>query len=115
MIDKIPADENTVMTPLLRRAFLMEECDPACHCCDKDIADGDNFKLASVPAEDEWNGTFDIMLCTDCTKANYTIHMERKREAAAEATRQRMEIRNYSPYGGRGFSRPHLEKTTNGL
>ncbi len=107
MIDKIPADENTVMTPLIRRAFLMVKCDPACHSCDREIAVGDNFKLASTPKPSFQfpDATVDVMLCNDCTTMDYTMRIEMEKD---QVRRGRVE---YFASRGHGFIRPHLVKT----
>ena len=99
MIDKIPADEDTILTTLLKRAFQYHSCNPACHCCGNDINVGEIFKLASIEAEEPWNkGNFyDHMLCRNCTAQDYI-----DKQALRRTERERR--------AGMGFSRPHLVK-----
>lgn len=52
-VEEIPSNELVVMTDFLHRAFNAGGCDPTCHCCNKNIPAGDNFKLSTV--EDTFN------------------------------------------------------------
>ena len=44
-LDDIDASQTVTMTPALRRLFLAEGCDPACHACGKKLRDGTRFQL----------------------------------------------------------------------
>ena len=71
-IDEIKADEVGVMTSILIRAFRASGCDPTCHCCLKQIKNGDKFKLARIETMklDYYSvveSINDEMLCEDCT------------------------------------------------
>ena len=90
-IDEIPADTELVMTADLRRCFLVAGCDPACHCCDKDIKDGATFKLAQID-------TMDKMLCSRCTPRMFRNARARQRQF------------NLSR-GGSGYERQHTTVT----
>ncbi len=52
-LDAIKADTDVEMTPTLRRLFLAEGCDPACHACKKPLKDGQTFQLLSYKGTDE--------------------------------------------------------------
>jgi len=102
-IDEIKSDEKVVMTAILIRAFKMAGCDPACHCCDKELKAGDIFTLAEVKSisnvrnvrsEPETN---DEMLCSNCNPAK----LIRKRQ------RLQNERITYHARQGGGFTRPH--------
>jgi len=95
-IDKIVADEEIEMTPLLRRAFLLTACDPACHCCGNDIGDGAVFKLAAVIGQWNKDDYYDEMLCENCTVQDLLDERDRK------------EKERIARLGG-GFSRPHMQ------
>lgn len=47
-IEEIPSDQDILMTDLLHRAFNAGGCNPMCHCCEKMLPIGVDFKLATV-------------------------------------------------------------------
>lgn len=47
-VDDIPADEIIEMTDTFHRVFNAAGCDPMCHCCEKMIPVGCNFKLSTI-------------------------------------------------------------------
>ena len=96
----IPADDLLTLTAPMARAFRTEGCEPACHCCGKDIEIGRKFKLAFIPTPSTYCPQFvpqgeDVMLCYHCTPAKLVEVRERQRKARE---RQR---------AGHGFIREH--------
>lgn len=62
-IEEIPSDEPIEMTELFHRAFNAAGCDPMCHCCEKMISVGKNFKLATIKkAQVWWGGDIELKL-----------------------------------------------------
>lgn len=47
-VETIPSDELIEMSDLFHRSFNAAGCDPMCHCCEKMIPIGSQFKLATV-------------------------------------------------------------------
>lgn len=45
-VQEIPEDQVLEMTSALHRAFNIAGCDPMCHCCEKMLPVGSQFKLA---------------------------------------------------------------------
>lgn len=110
-IDKIVADVETVMTSVLIRAFKALGCNPACHCCGKELKDGNIFKLAMVTTRPYWSygdmapspttETSDEMLCAVCTP-----------ERLIAVRKKNLKDRVLKSQGGNsnGFTRPHKEE-----
>lgn len=102
-IDEIIPDEELTMTQTLKRAFLLEGCNPACHCCEKEIVIGEVFKLAFIEHKNiEYVYSPDVsedeMLCSVCTPEMLKKKMKvRHKEKLAYINR-------------RGFSRIHKYK-----
>lgn len=97
-IDDIPADETLTMTPILIRAFRAVGCIPSCHCCLKDIAAGQDFKLATVRAKHKYDmENTDQMLCGKCTPQMMVKSINTSRK--------------YWEAQGRGYSRPSRTQT----
>lgn len=88
-IADIPADETVTMTFALMRAFRIEGCNPACHCCGKKIEAGAEFKLAFVKTIGVWYQGYtlkrgykgqvpeDEMLCDTCTVDDLITYKEK--------------------------------------
>ena len=103
ILDDIIADVEIEMTEDLIRAFRIEGCDPACHCCEKTLEAGKMFKLAVVETADWWaNNTVanDEMLCCDCTAE---MLIQRKIELAKTHHKDLDRSRN-------GYTRKHVGK-----
>ena len=93
----IPADDVLTLTAALARAFRTENCEPACHCCGKDIQIGRKFKLAFIPSKEPlslFSDGHDVMLCYHCTPAKLAIAREKERVARMRRA-------------GHGFTREH--------
>ena len=104
-IDKIAADEEVIMTSSLKRAFLTEGCDPACHCCKRKIEIGETFKLAFMVTKNpeqasKHDNNQDEMLCSECSP-QMLIDI-RKKQHSNEVIR-----RNKPTWG---FSRRHCSR-----
>jgi len=99
-LDKIAADELVIMTKTLRRLFLIEKCDPACHCCYTKIDNFQHFRLAEVNGNDE-------MLCEKCTPENL-IEMRRMEEIKKKRDRREY-VKQKIAAGGHGFTRIHKQ------
>lgn len=88
-IEEIPSDELVTMTDFWHRAFNAAGCNPGCHCCEKLIPVGTNFKLSTIKdakpqhtnypdilqgAINEYDNiveTKEVMLCARCTPEKY--------------------------------------------
>lgn len=79
-LDSLPSDVEITMTTDLIRAFKIEGCDPACHCCYRKIIAGEKFKLSMIDALGGYNledtKLNDEMLCCDCTPDMLIAHKE---------------------------------------
>ena len=84
LLDSIVADEEVLMTDALVRAFEIEGCEPACHCCGEDIVSGDMFKLQMIKTMKEKTlpkkSANDEMLCKDCTADMLILNRKKKRK-----------------------------------
>jgi len=92
-LDQIVADTDTIMTPVLRRLFLSEDCDPCCHACGKTLKDGETFQLASYKGTDE-------MVHPTCGIAGLKRRDKRNQKRNAERREHNLRL------GGSGYSRP---------
>ena len=74
------------MTPDLRRLFLSEGCDPACHYCDEPIKDKAMFVLVpAIPPTliDDYESSTEAMVCwlhrdVDMTHSRVSAEQERR-------------------------------------
>lgn len=120
-IDGIIADEDVVMTSALVRAFKMSGCDPACHCCGKEIKIGEEFKLACVLSVENTRSRNpvetpnDEMLCSACTpKKLIAMRRREQRKTVAYHIAQgggftRKSAITYHPPQGLGHTRKHKD------
>ena len=72
------------MTEDLRRLFISEDCDPACHACRKKIPVGEKFALVESARELDENDhetVVETMVCWVCRAVNLP-ERERRRAAA---------------------------------
>jgi len=98
-LDAIPADVEVVMSESMQRAFRVEGCDPACHCCEESISVGSTFKLAyikSIPLVGKEEAD-DEMLCEKCTPEMLINARQKERDDWHESLSRK------------GFTRKHKE------
>ena len=89
LINEIPADTEIEMTGELIRAFKVAGCHPTCHCCGKELIEGQPFKLAYIKSLDRFTVTYhtderhkefkeeDEMLCNKCSPADLIAYQEK--------------------------------------
>ena len=98
-LDDIPADTQMILTAELRRLFLAGGCNPTCHGCNRRLAIGDDFTLATMDGRDE-------MIGTCCTKEKLRARRERQHAKKERDAREYAAYKLVHP----GYSRPSKQR-----